>query len=312
MPKRKCVLCQKSKDSSQCRSLSSCSYGWYHEYLKEKGTSFDDNDLFLCSSCVYDFYKLKTSCIESDIPVTTDSSNIEPMDTTTIEDDNDLALDNVIYGGSSQNHCIICRQERDHVSDMITVPKPARLDLLIIHKLYVPHGVRCCGKHLLSSSRLDPEEVINMDNRQQLKVALPTEKLVDLVGNLLTLIEEAIRSPRLDSCDSSLSSEDFEAWTGWKKDQFECMLEEVTPYLRSSTNRNPIDSLAIFWIKLKTNLSFRQIGSLFNFSGNIFHCFSNVCATDKGESKTPGVRISLVLYLYSICTLEYWSLTFSP
>ena len=145
MPKRKCVLCQKSKDSSQCRSLSSCSYGWYHEYLKEKGTSFDDNDLFLCSSCVYDFYKPKASCIKSDIPVTTDSSNIEPMDTTTIEDDHDLALNNVIYGGSSQNHCIICRQERDHLSDMITVPKPARLDLLIIHKLYVPHGVRCCA-----------------------------------------------------------------------------------------------------------------------------------------------------------------------
>ena len=88
------------------------------------------------------------------------------MDTTTIKDDNDLTLDNLIYGGSGQNHCIICRQERDHLLDMITMPKPARLDLLIIHKLYVPHGVRCCRKHLLSSSRLDPEEVINMDNRQ--------------------------------------------------------------------------------------------------------------------------------------------------
>ena len=101
---------------------------WFHEYLKEKGTSFIDSDLFLCSSCVYDFYKMKASYIESDIPVTTDSSNIEPMDTTTIEDDNHLTLDNVIYGGSSQNHCIICRQERDHLSDMITMPKRARLD----------------------------------------------------------------------------------------------------------------------------------------------------------------------------------------
>ena len=212
-----CIM-SKKKDLSQCRSLSSCSYGWFHEYLKEKGASFIDSDLFLCSSCVYDFYKLKASCIESDIPVTTDNSNIEPMDTTTIKDDNDLTLDNLIYGGSSQNHCIICRQERDHLLDMITMPKPARLDLLIIHKLYVPHGVRCCRKHLLSSSRLDPEEVINMDNRQQFKVALSTEKLLDFIDNLLNLIEEAIRSPRLDFCDPSLSHEDYEAWTRWKKD----------------------------------------------------------------------------------------------
>ena len=74
------------------------------------------------------------------------------MDTITIEDDNDLTLDNETYSRSSQNHWIICRQEQDYASDMITTPKPARLDLLIVHKLYVPHGVRSCRKHLLSSS----------------------------------------------------------------------------------------------------------------------------------------------------------------
>ena len=101
---------------------------------------------------------------------------------------------------------------------MITMPKPTRFDLLIIHKLYVPHGVRCCRKHLPSSRQLDPEEVINIDNRQQFKVALSTEKLIDFIGNLLNLIKEAIRSLRLDFCDPSLSHEDYEAWTRWKKD----------------------------------------------------------------------------------------------
>ena len=139
-----------------------------------------------------------------------------------------------------------------------------------------------------------------MDSRQQFKVALPTEKLVDLIGNLLNLIEEPIRSPRLDFCDPSLSNEDYEAWTGWKKDQFQHMLQEVTPYLRSSTNRNPIDALAIFWIKLKTNLSFRQTRSLFNFPGNILHYFSNVLPPTKGKSKTRRMHIRFVLYLYSV------------
>ena len=139
--------------------------------------------------------------------------------------------------------------------------------------------------------------MLYMDNRQQLKVALPTEKLADLIGNLLNLIEEAIRSPRLDFCDPSLSNEDYEAWTKWKKDQFQCMLEEVTPYLQASIDRNPFDALAIFWIKLKTNLSFRQIGSLLNFPGTILHYFCNVLPPTKGKSKTPRMHILFVLVL---------------
>lgn len=281
MTKRKCILCWKWKDPIQCRSLSSSSYEWFHEYLKEKGTSFDKNELFLCQSCVRDIYELKASRLESALPVTTDTSDIESMDTTTIEDNNSLTLDNVIYAGSNQSLCVVCRQERDESSSMITMPKPARLDLLVIHKLYAPHGVRCCRKHLLSASRLGPQEVVSVTNRQQLKAALPTETLVDLVDDLLTLLQEATRSPRLNFRDPFMSDEDYEAWTGWKKNQFESMLKELTPYLRPSLNREPIDALAIFWIKLKTNLSFRQIGSLFNIPGNILNHFSNefICPT---------------------------------
>ena len=37
-------------------------------------------------------------------------------------------------------------------------------------------------------------------------------------------------------------------------------------YLRSSSNRTSRNAFAIFWIKLKTTLSFHQIGSLFSIS----------------------------------------------
>ena len=133
-------------------------------------------------------------------------------------------------------------------------PRLLVLILLVIHKLYAPHRVRCCRKHLLSSSRLLPEEFVNMINRQPLKAALSTETLVDLVNDLLMLRQEATRSPRLDFSDPSLSDEDYEAWTGWKQDQFKSMLEEVTAFLRSSANRQPIDAFAIFWIKVKNEL----------------------------------------------------------
>jgi hypothetical protein len=63
-------------------------------------------------------------------------------------------------------------------------------------------------------------------------------------------------------------NEDYEAWTGWSKEQFDEMYRELSPFLRSSVNRTCRNAFAIFWIKIKTNLSFRQIGSLFNINGN--------------------------------------------
>ena len=46
------------------------------------------------------------------------------------------------------------------------------------------------------------------------------------------------------------------------------MYDIISPNLRSSSNRHIRNTLAIFWIELKTNLSFRQIDSMFNIPGN--------------------------------------------
>ena len=46
------------------------------------------------------------------------------------------------------------------------------------------------------------------------------------------------------------------------------MYDIISPHLSSSSNRHILNTLAIFWIKLKTNLSFRQIGSMSNIPGN--------------------------------------------
>ncbi|CAM4817803.1 unnamed protein product [Rotaria magnacalcarata] len=68
--------------------------------------------------------------------------------------------------------------------------------------------------------------------------------------------------------DTSMSNEDYLTWTGWTKEQFEHMFMLILSHIRSSCNREARNALAMFWIKLKTNLSFRQIGSLFNISGD--------------------------------------------
>ena len=47
------------------------------------------------------------------------------------------------------------------------------------------------------------------------------------------------------------------------------MFDHISNHLRSSFNRTARNAFAIFWIKLKTNLSFHQIGSLFHMAGDV-------------------------------------------
>ncbi|CAF3028442.1 unnamed protein product [Rotaria sp. Silwood2] len=192
------------------------------------------------------------------------TSPIETMETNTDE----LTLENVIYTGSSEKCCVICREFRSSSTDMITMPKSARRHLLILHRLYAPQGVRCCRLHILNNNRLDPNGFVEIDSREKLKASLQSDELIRLLDDLLLLIKEAMELPRLDFQDPLLSDDDYMAWTGWTKRQFDAMFEVLAPILRSSCNRDTRNALAVFWIKAKTNLSFNQIGTLFNYRGD--------------------------------------------
>jgi hypothetical protein len=183
-------------------------------------------------------------------------------------DSEELTLENVIYAGSSEKRCVICREFRSSSTDMITMPKSARLDLLVFHRLYAPHGVRCCSVHVLNNNRLDPNDVVEMDGREQVKTSLQSNELICVLDDLLRLLQEAMESLRLDFQDPLLSDDDYLAWTGWTKSQFDEIFEVLAPFLRSSCNRDNRNALAIFWVKAKTNLSFNQIGTLFSYKGD--------------------------------------------
>ena len=276
MPKVKCGFCEKLKESSKCRSVSSTTYKWFNEYLQAKKINFNEKELFLCSSCIGNFYNLKSSMDSSPMSIDdaspSDSSSIYQADTSlasSIDSESDeLTLENVLYAGSNQNRCVICRKNRESARKMITMPKPARLDLLILHRLYAPHNVRCCSEHILKHDRLSPMNCVEMYDRQKLKATLQPQELLLVIEDLLTLIQEAIKAPRLDFRDPMLSDDDYLTWTGWNMAQFDIMLDMLSSSLRSSCNREPRNALAIFWIKAKTNLSFSQIGSLFNYTGD--------------------------------------------
>jgi len=180
----------------------------------------------------------------------------------------ELTLENVIYTGSSEKRCVICREFRSSSADMITMPEPARPDLLVLHRLYAPHGVRCCRLHFLGNNRLDPNDFVEMDSREKVKTSLLSNELIRLLDDLLGVIQEAMESPRLDFQDPLLSDDDYLASTGWTKSHFEKIFEALVPFLRSSCNRDTRNALGALWIKAKTNLSFNQIETLFSYRGD--------------------------------------------
>ena len=70
-------------------------------------------------------------------------------------------------------------------------------------------------------------------------------------------------SPRLDFVN--LTDEDCRAWTGWTLDQLKQM------YFACSSERNSFsatteNALILFWVKLKTNISFQQLSTLCRMS----------------------------------------------
>ena len=203
MPKVKCVFREKLKELSKSRSVSSTTYKWFNEYLQARKINFNENELLLCSSCIGNLYNLKSSINSSPMSIddasSLDSSSIYQVDTSPtscIESESDeLTLENVLYARSNQNRCVICRRIRDAARNMITMPKPARLDLLILHRLYASYNIRCCSEHILRLDRLNPMNFIEMYDRQKLKATLQLQELLLIIEDLLTLIQEAIKAP---------------------------------------------------------------------------------------------------------------------
>ena len=79
----------------------------------------------------------------------------------------------------------------------------------------------------------------------------------------MTVARQKENSFTLDFNSPYFSDADCLAWTGWTKAQFECMLACLDG-MNSSNQRYKSMALLIFWVKIKTGLSFKQIASLLN------------------------------------------------
>ena len=128
--------------------------------------------------------------------------------------------------------------------------------------------MHACASHLTNNHHLHPKTIVDVKNDLKSGANLLPHEVEDHCNDLLALSEEFASPSYLDFDDLSMTDEEYEAWTGWNKNQFDYMYEQISSFLRPSSNRTSRNAFAVFWIKMKTNLSFRQIGSLFKIGSD--------------------------------------------
>ena len=160
----------------------------------------------------------------------------------------------------TKSRCVICRTPV--TTGTTALPRPAQLQLLIHHHLVADPASRVCLSHLHENNYLKDIEELDLGRRKPKDTALDKADSDKLLLDLLGFIHSHNGTPRLDF--QALPESDYPVWTGWDKTSFDNMLSYVS--LHTSSNRDSREGLGMFWVKLKTGLSYEQIASLFGIA----------------------------------------------
>ncbi|CAF4806951.1 unnamed protein product [Rotaria sp. Silwood2] len=161
---------------------------------------------------------------------------------------------NEIYGnGDDYLYCAWCMKTG---VIMVQLTLLECMALLLDHGIYTSRNARRCTNNCCRTPRKRPHEPTN----------LSSELAIDLINDLITELSRVKVAPLLSENDIILTEEDYINWTGWTLQQLNNMTSIVAPHMYSSKYRTPFEAVCLFWVKLKTNLSFRQIGTLFKIS----------------------------------------------
>ena len=100
-----------------------------------------------------------------------------------------------------------------------------------------------------------------------MSVRLTCDQATEIIEGILAVARKKENSFSLDFNSPYFSDEDCLVWTGWTRVQFQTMLAclETT---NDSRQRDKTMTLLIFWVKIKTGLSFQQTASLLNKNDN--------------------------------------------
>jgi len=172
-------------------------------------------------------------------------------------------LDFIRKVGNSSKKCVIC--DKENGAGCTKIPEITCIELLLDYRLLVRPNSHCriCKEHLEDNHLKDDLEITR--NYEPLGAAsLSSLEAVDLIYDLIGAVRLFRDGAPFDFSDpQSLSDEEYESWTGWSKARFAQFLPYLEKELNYSANRSLRDALAMFWIKVRADLSCSQIASLF-------------------------------------------------
>jgi len=195
---------------------------------------------------------------------TTTTTTSTSTSTQTSTETPSLILEGLIKVPESGSKCVICGVKVS--AGCVKIPFFAKQELLLIHNLVVGPNSNCriCSKHL-SGSSLKSDLTITRSYNPKCHLSLKDGEI--LINQLINSLRTEANGSFLNFDDNSLTDEEYILWTGWTKDQFDSFI----PYLKDvyhSNNRSKRVALAIFWVRIKTDLSYSQIASMFNISND--------------------------------------------
>ena len=251
----------RSLRSTNFRTISNKkSNRWLHVLLKARGIQLRDV-MYICGQCRNVLRKERRHHRSSQYEVVVDTNTINHEDVDEAQQlletssvfNTDIVLNEIYGNGDDYLYCAWCMK-----TDVIMVPLTLqeRIAFLLDHRLYTSRNARRCTRNCCKTPRKRPDEPTN----------LSSEQTVDLINDLIAELSRVKATPLLSENDIILTEEDYISWTGWTLEQLNNMTSLIAPYMRSSKHRTPFEAVCLFWVKLKTNLSFRQIGTLFKIS----------------------------------------------
>jgi hypothetical protein len=164
--------------------------------------------------------------------------------------------------GQSHSRCFICGKPGPK---LVRIKKEARHDIFIELNIILSKGARCCPKHLTENSFCKEAFMLLKNNKNIRNVSHFTcEEVHTLIENIRKAAKDN-RNKRVDFDDNGMNDNDYESLTGLNRAQFDDLLTYIKNS-KKSQNRSIRGSLGVFLTKLRTGLSNRILGTIFNMT----------------------------------------------
>ncbi|CAF4815848.1 unnamed protein product [Rotaria socialis] len=241
-----CINCgrirhTKNRASKQSfRTISNKKHRWLHDLLLARGVELE-SEMIKCNQCRAVLCRERNHRGSKHLQVTPGDDYDDETDDSQEQfehfDLKHILITNVFGNGDDDLYCSWCMKTN---ATMMKLTLSERISLLLEDRLYTSRKAMKCSQPCCTIPHKRSQELTKLSAEQNTHL--------------------------LSENDTILHDDDYVSWTGWSLSQLKDMTTLVAPYMRTSTYRTPFDAVCLFWVKLKTNLSFRQIGTLFKIT----------------------------------------------